>query len=83
VRLLVENQANSERKWDLDARWAGRKGRPPTYRDAEAVGVFDAQEGADGDRAVRRQGSDDLNVDDLWRGRKTGGKRRNEEGRKY
>jgi hypothetical protein len=43
----------------------GRKGRPATYRDAEAVGVVDAHEGADGDRAVRRQGSDDLDVDDL------------------
>ena len=26
MRLLVANPVNSERKWDLDARWAGREG---------------------------------------------------------
>lgn len=47
--------------------------RGPTYRDAESVGVVDTHEGADGDRAVCRQRGDDLDVDDLMGGRRTGG----------
>lgn len=43
----------------------GREGRPATYRDAESIGVVDTHDGADGDGAVRRQGTDDLDVDDL------------------